>query len=94
MDEGEELANSYQMKFIETSAKSDICVEDTFIAISSLIKYTQPTQGGRPTSPKRKSPNESHSLSPILEAQNTDALQKRGWVEDESNEAPEEENDE
>jgi hypothetical protein len=38
MDEGEDLALSYNMPFIETSAKNDICVEDGFITIASQIK--------------------------------------------------------
>jgi len=38
MDEGEELANSYEMPFIETSAKSNICVEDSFITMAARIK--------------------------------------------------------
>ena len=42
MDEGEELAVSFEMPFIETSAKNDMCVEDGFITIASQIKKNMP----------------------------------------------------
>jgi GTPase SAR1 family protein len=34
-EEGEELAKSYNIPYIETSAKSNICVEDSFITMAS-----------------------------------------------------------
>lgn len=37
-EEGEELAKSYNIPYIETSAKSNICVEDSFITMASQIK--------------------------------------------------------
>ena len=57
MDEGEELAGTYQMPFIESSAKNDICVQDGFITIASDIKKNMitPSLNVRPTSPNRKS---------------------------------------
>ena len=37
-EEGEELAKSYNIPYIETSAKSNICVDDSFITMASQIK--------------------------------------------------------
>lgn len=37
-EEGEELAKSYGIPYIETSAKSNICVEDSFTTMASQIK--------------------------------------------------------
>ena len=34
-EEGEELAKCYNIPYIETSAKSNICVEDSFITMAS-----------------------------------------------------------
>ncbi len=34
-EEGEELAKSYNIPYIETSAKSNICVDDSFITMAS-----------------------------------------------------------
>ena len=37
-EEGEELARHYQIPYLETSAKSNICVEDSFTTMASQIK--------------------------------------------------------
>ena len=34
-EEGEELAKSYNIPYIETAAKSNICVDDSFITMAS-----------------------------------------------------------
>ena len=34
-EEGEELAKSYNIPYIETSAKSNLCVDDSFITMAS-----------------------------------------------------------
>jgi GTPase SAR1 family protein len=34
-EEGEELAKSYNIPYIETSAKSNICVDDSFTTMAS-----------------------------------------------------------
>lgn len=34
-EEGEELAKSYGVPYVETSAKSNICVEDSFTTMAS-----------------------------------------------------------
>lgn len=37
-EEGEELARHYQIPYLETSAKSNICVEDSFTTMARQIK--------------------------------------------------------
>lgn len=44
-EEGEALAQEYKIKFYETSAKTDIMVEDGFLAISSDVKDRLVSEG-------------------------------------------------
>ena len=37
-EEGEELANHYGIHYLETSAKNNICVEESFITMATQIK--------------------------------------------------------
>ena len=37
-EEGEELARHYQIPYLETSAKNNICVEDSFTTMARQIK--------------------------------------------------------
>ena len=37
-EEGEALANEYEIQFFETSAKQDLLVEDAFLAIATDVK--------------------------------------------------------
>lgn len=44
-EEGEELAKHYGIPYLETSAKSNICVEDSFITMAKQIKQSLITKG-------------------------------------------------
>lgn len=44
-EEGEELAKHYNIPYLETSAKNNICVEESFITMASQIKKTLINRG-------------------------------------------------
>lgn len=45
-EEGENLAKEYNIRFFETSAKQDICVEKAFITIATEVKDRLIADGG------------------------------------------------
>jgi Ras-related protein Rab-1A len=44
-EEGEELAKHYNIPYLETSAKNNICVEESFITMATQIKKTLLNRG-------------------------------------------------
>jgi GTPase SAR1 family protein len=49
-EEGEELAKHYNIPYLETSAKNNICVEDSFITMATQIKKSLLNKGQFSTS--------------------------------------------
>ena len=49
-EEGEELAKHYNIPYIETSAKNNICVEESFITMAKQIKQSLLNKGQFSTS--------------------------------------------
>lgn len=48
-EEGEELAASFQMPFLETSAKQSVNVEEAFVTMTKEIKEKNLKQGSKPS---------------------------------------------
>ena len=44
-EEGEELAKHYNIPYLETSAKNNICVEESFVTMATQIKKTLINRG-------------------------------------------------
>ena len=49
-EEGEELAKHYNIPYLETSAKNNICVEESFITMATQIKKSLLNKGQFSTS--------------------------------------------
>ena len=47
-EEGEELAKHYNIPYLETSAKNNICVEESFVTMATQIKKTLINRGQFP----------------------------------------------